>query len=86
MHYKSPERSPPIAFRPAAVILIRTTLDRFAAGHHHLALYSGKLGVDEPRQHAAAEAVAAHEQLSVDAVPIAGEQLKRATALRAEAR
>jgi hypothetical protein len=50
-------------------------LDRLAASLHHLVLCSRKPGADEPGRHPPADAVAMNEQLRVDAMPAAGEQL-----------
>ena len=50
-------------------------LDRLAASLHHLALSGCESGANQPSQQPPAEAMAEHEQLCVDAVAAAGEQL-----------
>jgi hypothetical protein len=50
-------------------------LDRLAASLHHLMLCSRKPSANEPGQNSPADAVAMNEQLRVDAMPAAGEQL-----------
>jgi hypothetical protein len=72
------DRLPPRSRDPNA-----DRLDRLAARHHHLALCYREPAPDEAGEHLAAEAMATEEQLLVDAMAAAREQLQRPLLFRA---